>query len=888
MDASAGVEAGLEHAVAEARGDLTAACFFINKSDRENADPTAALDALRAGFGEKIAPLQIAIGAAESFEGYVDLVHRKAWRWNGTTEEEIPIPDELADEVARRRDQLLEAAAEADDDVLTKYLEGEEIADPELEACLRKGVKESILAPVLVGSATKGIGLRGLLDAIVRYLPSPADEPPAQADRQVRRARSRSPADEAGPLLVRVFKTTADPFVGRLTYLRVLSGTLHSQAHVWNGTRSEDERIGQLLLLHGKEQEPIGELKAGEIGAVAKLTVTETGDTLTPREKPLTLPPLDFPEPSLMVAIEPQSKGDLDKMGPALARMLEEEPTVRLERSGDRRAGPADDGRGPHRGHHRAAQAQVRGGDRDPHARRSRTRRRSAARPRSTAATRSRPAATGCSATSGSSSNRTPMAASSSPSGSSAGRCPKGFFAGVEKGIREAAEGGVIAGYPLSDFRATLYDGSFHPVDSNELSFKIAASMALKDGVHHAKPALLEPIMAVEIRIPEAYMGEVNRDLNGRRGRVLGMDTDGDMQVITAHVPQAELFNYATELRSLAQGRGSFSATLDHYEDVPVAHRREGHRDRTARSSRRPAGTRPRAGRRAAIGATRPAAANASVVDGSVRRRHRRRALAIERVEPRIEPALVRGAATDDRARRSRRPRSATGCPRRSRCRADAMIAAAPSARRGARRGRGPGPPAGRRGRWRSPRRSRRPRRPGGGWRLDGVDARVAGRPAVTDGPAVADVDRDRDPRRARGSRPGGRRMPGRGGLPSRRRPARRPPRGRRRPHPSVRRPPATSTRQSLPDRGDDGRDRRRHGRDARSAPRRGRRRGATAPRRRRTRPRSPTGSSPNAVSRAKSPCLQADHAAAAQVDRRQDLEGRCHHHGSHDIVVAR
>ena len=332
MDASAGVEAGLENAVRLGRGTGTAACFFINKSDRENADPTAALDALRATFGDKIAPLQIAIGAAESFEGYVDLVHRKAWRFNGTTEEEIPIPENLAAEVARRRDQLLEAAAEADDDVLTKYLEGEEIADAELEACLRKGVKESILAPVLVGSATKGIGLRGLLDAIVRYLPSPADEPPARVTDKSG-AESEVAADEAGPLLVRVFKTTADPFVGRLTYLRVMSGTLRSQAHVWNGTRSEDERIGQLLLLHGKEQEPIGELKAGEIGAVAKLAVTETGDTLTVREKPLVLAPVSFPEPSLMVAIEPQSKGDLDKMGPALARMLEEEPTVRLERS---------------------------------------------------------------------------------------------------------------------------------------------------------------------------------------------------------------------------------------------------------------------------------------------------------------------------------------------------------------------------------------------------------------------------------------------------------------------------------------------------------------------------------------------------------------------------
>jgi elongation factor G len=567
MDASGGVEAGLEHAVALGRSNGRAACFFINKSDRENANPTVALDALRASFGNKVAPLQVAIGAAESFEGYVDLVHRKAWRWDGTTEVEIPIPEGLVGEVATRRDQLLEAAAEADDDVLTKYLEGDEISDPELEACLRKGVKESILAPVLVGSAVKGIGLRGLLDAIVRYLPSPADEAPTKAlDKSG--AVVEVPADESGPLLVRVFKTTADPFVGRLTYLRVLSGTLHSQSHVWNGTRNEDERIGQLLLLHGKEQEPIGELKAGEIGAVAKLAVTETGDTLSSREKSLVLPPLDFPEPSLMVAIEPQTKGDLDKMGPALARMLEEEPTVRLERSATgeqvlRTMGEAHNVVIIERLKRKFGAAIVTHTPKVPYKETIRGKTQVHGRYKKQ---------TGGHGMFGD----VWLELEPNPDGGVefaervvGGAVPKGFFAGVEKGIREAAEGGVIAGYPLSDFRATLYDGSFHPVDSNELSFKIAASMALKDGVHHAKPALLEPIMAVQIRVPDAYMGEVNRDLNGRRGRVLGMDTDGDLQVILAHVPQAELFNYATELRSLAQGRGSYTATLDHYDDVP-------------------------------------------------------------------------------------------------------------------------------------------------------------------------------------------------------------------------------------------------------------------------------------------------------------------------------
>jgi elongation factor G len=567
MDASAGVEAGLEHAVALGRSTGTAACFFINKGDRENADPTAALDALRSTFGDKIAPIHLAIGAAESFEGYVDLVHRKAWKLDGGKEVEIPIPDSMAAEVAQRRDQLLEAAAEADDDVLTKYLEGEEITDPELDACLRKGVKDSILAPVLVGSATKGIGLRALLDAFVRYLPSPADEAPVKATDKSG-ATVEVPADENGPILARVFKTTADPFVGRLTYLRILSGTLHSQAHVWNSTRSEDERIGQLLLLHGKEQEPIGELKAGEIGAVAKLTVTETGDTLSVREKPLVLPPVEFPAPSLMVAIEPQSKGDLDKMGPALARMLEEEPTVRLERSttGEqvlRTMGEAHTSVIIERLKRKFGAAIVTHTPKVPY--------RETIRGKTQVHGRYKKQTGGHGMF-----GDVWLELEPNPDGGVefaerivGGAVPKGFFAGIEKGIREAAEGGVLAGFPLSDFRATLYDGSFHPVDSNEMAFKIAASMALKDGAQQAKPALLEPIMSVEIRVPEAYMGAVNSDLNSRRGRVIGMDTERDMQVIRALVPMAEMGSYATELRSLAQGRGSFTMTVDHYEDVP-------------------------------------------------------------------------------------------------------------------------------------------------------------------------------------------------------------------------------------------------------------------------------------------------------------------------------
>jgi len=568
VDASGGVEAGLENAVALGRSTGRAALFFINKCDRENANPTNALEALRAAFGNKIAPLHIAIGAGEAFEGYVDLVHRKAWRFDGKTEVEIPIPEGLTDEIALRRDQLLEAAAEADDDVLAKYLEGEEISDAELDACLHRGVRDSILAPVLVGSAAKGIGMKALLDAFIRYMPTAAEEPAVAAKHAKTGAEATITPDPSGPLVARVFKTAADPFVGRLTYLRIISGTLNGQAHAWNPNRDEDERMGQLLLLHGKDQEPIGQLMAGEIGAVAKLTATETGDTLTSRDDPIILPPLEFPEPSLAVAIEPQTKADLDKMGAALQRMLEEEPSARVERSAT------------------GEQLLVATGEAHIAVIGERLKRKfGAAIVTHTPKVPYRETIRATTRVEGKYKKQTGghgmfghvwIEIEPNPGGGVefaekvvGGSVPKGFFPGIEKGIREAANEGVLAGYPLSDFRATLYDGSFHTVDSNELSFKIAASMALKKGVMDCKPALLEPIMAVEIKVPEEFMGDVNRDLNTRRGRLLGMDTRDGLQVVSAHVPQAELFTYATELRSLTHGRGTFTATLDHYEEVP-------------------------------------------------------------------------------------------------------------------------------------------------------------------------------------------------------------------------------------------------------------------------------------------------------------------------------
>jgi elongation factor G len=582
MDASGGVEAGTEKAISLGRATAKAALFVLTRCDRENADPMRALDALRATFGDKIAPLQVAIGAADTFRGYVDVVHRRAWVYDKGVRRQIPVPAELEAEVARRRDQLLEAAAEADDDVLTKYLEGEDITDAELEACLHKGVREGIVAPVLLTASGREIGIEDLLDAIVRYLPSPAEEPPVTA-RDASGGAVAVPPDPAGPLVAQVFKTTADPFVGRLTFFRVWSGSIKSHDQVWNVQRTDEERIGQVLRLKGKEQEPANEISAGEIGAVAKLVHTVTGDTLGRRDRPLAMPALQFPEPTLPVAIEPATKTDLDKLGTGLSRLLEEDPTLRVERQGETgeeilwAQGENQIVVAGERLKRKFGTSVITRAPRVPYRETIRGRAQAEGRHKKQTGGRGQFGHVWLEI------EPTPGEGVQFAERVVGGVVPRQYFAGVEKGVRDVAERGPVAGYPVIDFKATLYDGSYHNVDSDELSFRLAGALATRKGIQESSPALLEPIMVVEVRVPEAYMGDVNRDLNTRRGRVLGLDSDGGLQVVRAHVPQSELFTYATELRSLTGGRGLFRATFDHYEEVPAhvaqkiidAHRKE-------------------------------------------------------------------------------------------------------------------------------------------------------------------------------------------------------------------------------------------------------------------------------------------------------------------------
>jgi len=566
IDASAGVEVGTEEVwrLAEERG--LPRMIFVNKMDRENANYDATLDALKARFGAKIAPVYLPIGSADSFRGYVDVIEEHANVYEQGKPKEVPIPPELEGIEHTRRDALVEAAAEASDELMMKYLEGEPFTDEEIEAAVHKGTREGSVVPVFVGSATRNIGVRELLSMIVKHVPSPAEV----GTRRTADGREIAP-DPSGPFVAHVFKATADPFVGRLTYFRVVSGTLAGQGHVYNATRKEEERIGNLLAVHGKDTETLTKVGPGDIAAVAKLTSTHAGDTLVAdKAAAVELAPLAFPAPSLQVAIEPESKADLDKLGQALHRLEEEEPSVRIHREegtgetiltamGDahvdvivdrlkRKFGASvktDTPRVPYRETIRQAaridnkyKRQTGGHGQYGHV-----------------VIEFAPAEMG-----------TGFQFGDKIVG---GVVPKQYIPAVEKGLREAMAEGVLAGYPVVDLQATLVDGSYHTVDSSEMAFKVAASQALKKAFDAASPALLEPILEVDIVVPDEYMGDVMGQITSKRGHVLGMDSVDGMQHLKAQVPQAEMFHYATELRSITQGRGRFSWKLDHYAEVP-------------------------------------------------------------------------------------------------------------------------------------------------------------------------------------------------------------------------------------------------------------------------------------------------------------------------------
>ncbi|MGI8999394.1 MAG: elongation factor G [Candidatus Limnocylindria bacterium] len=566
VDASAGVEVGTEEVwkLADARG--LPRMIFINKMDRENANYDATLEQLKSQFGPKIAPVYLPIGSANSFRGYVDVIEEHANIYENGMPKEVPIPPELEGIEHSRRDSLVEAAAEASDELMEKYLEGEAFSDAEIEAALHKGTREGSVVPVFVGSATQNIGVRELITMIAKHVPSPAEV----GARATTDGNQIAP-DPDGPFVAQVFKASADPFVGRLTYFRVISGSLNGQGHVYNATRKEAERVGNLLSVQGKDTEALPKVGPGDIAAVAELTSTAAGDTLVAdKAHAVELAPLEFPAPSLQVAIEPESKADLDKLGQALHRLAEEEPAIQIRREdgtgetiltamGDahvdvivdrlkRKFGAAvrtATPRVPYRETIRQAarienryKRQTGGHGQYGHV-----------------VIEFEPAEMGAGFVFG---NKIV-----------GGVVPKQYIPAVEKGLREAMAEGVLAGYPVVDLTATLVDGSYHPVDSSEMAFKVAASQALRKAFDAASPALLEPILEVDVVVPDAFMGDVMGQITSKRGHVLGMDSIEGMQHLKAQVPQAEMFHYATELRSITQGRGRFSWKVDHYAEVP-------------------------------------------------------------------------------------------------------------------------------------------------------------------------------------------------------------------------------------------------------------------------------------------------------------------------------
>ncbi|MBC2723193.1 elongation factor G [Desulfosporosinus sp.] len=526
--------------------------IFINKLDRKNANFGKVMEQLKSIYPQaRFAPLQLPIGQESSFKGLIDIVENKVYEYaedgsgRYSTKE---VPAEYEEETKGLREQLAEAVAEADDDLLMKYLEGEELNKADLQTALREALKQNLVIPVLCGSAAKNIGITKMMDFLVDFAPPP----------QVILEKAAL-----------VFKTLTDPYVGKMSFFRVYGGKFSAETMVYNSSREVEEKIGQPFYLRGKIQEPIPSVPAGDIAVVAKLQEVKTGDTLCGKEQTIALPGIDFPKPSLSVAIGPKTKGDEDKLGNALARLLEEDPTVTINKNLEtkeliltglgemqleilqeklnRKFGvdvTLSVPRVPYRETIRKA-VKVEGKHKKQ--------------------------------TGGHGQyghvwiNLEPTDGSEFEFAESifGGAVPKQYIPAVEKGIREAMREGTMVGYPVTDIKVTLCDGSYHAVDSSEMAFKLAAIIAFRKGVELAKPTLLEPVVEIEVCVPEVFMGDVIADLNGKRGKVLGMDASEKNPTIRAHVPQAEMMRYAIDLRSLTQGRGSFTMKFLRYEEVP-------------------------------------------------------------------------------------------------------------------------------------------------------------------------------------------------------------------------------------------------------------------------------------------------------------------------------
>lgn len=556
----------------ERAADVGSPCFlFVSKLDRERAGFERTMDDIRETLGGNVVPLMLPIGEEHGFRGIVDLASGKAYEPDGRGKsKEVPVPNDLAAALEEGRGRLTEAVAETDDALLEKYLEEGELTGEEISGGLKKGVRERTLIPVLCGAASKGIGIPELLDFVENVLPLPEELPDVVGTLPGKNEEVTRPRTKDAPTCALVFKTLADPYVGKLTYFRVFSGVFKSDSQVLNATRGKAERVGQLYRVMGKEQMAVPQLAAGELGAVAKLSETFTGDTLCDKDKPIVLPTIEYPAPLMSLAVAPRTKGDEDKLSTALGRVSEEDPMLTVRRDTETNQTLIS---GAGETHLDVVVYKMRrkfGVDvatdlpKVPYKETIRKKVESEGKHKKQ---------TGGHGQYGHAFLR--LEPQERGTGYSfvekivGGSIPRQYIPGVEKGVVAAMQDGYIAGYPMVDMNVTVYDGSFHSVDSSELAFKMAASKAMKDGFAKADPVLLEPIVNVKVTVPDQFMGDVIGDLNSKRGRILGMEPKGKMQVVSAQVPLSEMSRYSIDLRSITGGRGVFSMEFSHYEEVP-------------------------------------------------------------------------------------------------------------------------------------------------------------------------------------------------------------------------------------------------------------------------------------------------------------------------------
>ncbi|MCK9217419.1 MAG: elongation factor G [Firmicutes bacterium] len=571
VDSVSGIEVGTEKAWDSVEESQVPHLLFINKMDRENANFSKVESQLREVFGNKVVPVQIPIGAETDFKGIIDLIDMKARVLEGKKIVETEIPAGYEEQIEEFRNIIIEAAAQSDEELMEKYFDGEELTEEEIIKGLRIGVLNDEIIPLLCGSALNNIGIDSIMDTIERLFPSPLDVKEYELKNLKTDERESREYDTSLPFSAHVFKTLADPFVGKISMFRVMSGCIKADSEVFNSNKDKKERLSGIFLLRGKKQIPMTEIIAGDIGAVAKLQHTTTGDTLCDINNPIILDDINFPKPNISMAIEPKSKGDEEKISSGLQRLMEEDPTLQVEKNIETRQTLISGIGEQHLEVVTRKLANKFGVDvilKDPKV------------PYRETIKKSAKAEGKHKKQSGGHGQYGHVWIEFEPGTNEedfefvdkivGGVVPRQYIPAVEKGLKESLEEGVLAGYPVVNIKCTLYDGSFHPVDSAELPFKIAASLSYKKGMASAEPVLLEPIYYIEVTVPDQYMGDVIGDLNKKRGRVLGMEPSGKYQKVTAEAPLAELFKYATDLRSMTQARGEFTMEFVRYEEVPA------------------------------------------------------------------------------------------------------------------------------------------------------------------------------------------------------------------------------------------------------------------------------------------------------------------------------